>query len=569
MKALKNPRIVILLLLLVFSIYMINPAPGQEGVAIRSISNGTAAAHAEPSFKTQSNLQPRSRELIMQLNHQQIHTLQDYQQAISSLRPFQNITITTNKNSEIYRLMVQPQYKVTELNETRTINYTEEVFNQTLNKTVNVTKTKEVAKIKKEVIGYEDLGFNVYNAPKSNIRMGLDLAGGTRVLLKPMNKTTPEELDITRQNIEQRLNIFGLSDLEVRQTTDLSGQEYISVEISGVNQEEVVALLGEQGKFEAKIGNDTVFIGGKNDIPYVCLGGNCAGLDYQRPCGRNSDGTWVCTFRFSISISKEAAQRQADATQKLDVVTEGAQAYLSEPLDLYLDDELVDSLRIGSVFKGNPLTSIEISGPGFGNTEEAARKNALENMRKLQTILKTGSLPVKLEIVKTDTISPVLGQKFTQNAILVGVLAIITVAVLIFIRYRDWKISAPIVVIMLSEAIIIIGIASMIRWSLDLSAIAGIIVALGTGVDSQIVIADEILHGENKYSRNWKDKLKSAFFIIMGAYFTTVVTMIPLFSAGAGLLKGFALTTIIGISVGVFVTRPAYAVIVRMLKERS
>ncbi|MBU1974959.1 MAG: hypothetical protein KKG59_00990, partial [Nanoarchaeota archaeon] len=513
------------------------------------------------------NLAPKSRELILQINHEKIQTIADYARITSELRPFQNITITTNKNSEIYMLMVQPKYKVTVSNETELRNVTEQIINETSNETINITIEKEFPIIEKEIIGVEDIGFSVYPAPKNNIRMGLDLAGGTRVLLKPEEKTTTEELELAIENIKQRLNIFGLSDLVVRPTRDLSGQHYIAVEIAGINAEDIVNLLEKQGKFEARIGNETVFIGGKNDIPYVCLSGDCSGLDMRRPCGSNPDGSWFCSFRFSITISKDAAQRQADATRDLDVITENGQSYLTQSLDLYLDDELVDSLRVSSVFKGTALTDIEISGPGSGETEQAAMQNTLDNMKRLQTILKTGSLPVKLEIVKTDSISPVLGKKFTQNAIIVGLLAILTVAILIFIRYRDWKVSVPIVVTMLSEAIIILGIAAFIRWNLDLAAIAGIIVALGTGVDSQIVIADEILHGEGKGTTNWKEKLKSAFFIIMGAYVTTVVAMIPLFSAGAGLLKGFALTTIIGVSIGVFVTRPAYAKIVQILKE--
>ena len=51
----------------------------------------------------------------------------------------------------------------------------------------------------------------------------------------------------------------------------------------------------------------------------------------------------------------------------------------------------------------------------------------------------------------------------------------------------------------------------------------------------------------------------------MAAYFTTVVAMAPLLIMGAGMLKGFALTTIAGVSIGVFVTRPAFAKIIEIL----
>ena len=53
----------------------------------------------------------------------------------------------------------------------------------------------------------------------------------------------------------------------------------------------------------------------------------------------------------------------------------------------------------------------------------------------------------------------------------------------------------------------------------------------------------------------------------MGAYFTALVSLLPIIWAGAGLFKGFAITTIIGITVGVFVTRPAFSEIVRRIEE--
>jgi preprotein translocase subunit SecD len=125
------------------------------------------------------------------------------------------------------------------------------------------------------------------------------------------------------------------------------------------------------------------------------------------------------------------------------------------------------------------------------------------------------------------------------------------------------------VISLASEVVIILGVASLIGWNIDIAAIAGIIIVLGTGVDQLIVISDELLRKEQQVFFNWKQRIKNAFFIIMAAYFTTFVAMLPLMKAGAGLLKGFAITTIIGISVGVFITRPAFAAVVEiLLKEK-
>ncbi len=116
----------------------------------------------------------------------------------------------------------------------------------------------------------------------------------------------------------------------------------------------------------------------------------------------------------------------------------------------------------------------------------------------------------------------------------------------------------------ISEVILILGFASLFKWNLDLAAIAGIIAAVGTGIDDQIIIADEVLK-KRAIVLNWKEKIKRAFFIIFSAYATTVVAMLPLMFAGAGLLKQFAITTIAGVTIGVLITRPAFASMVEKL----
>jgi preprotein translocase subunit SecD len=252
----------------------------------------------------------------------------------------------------------------------------------------------------------------------------------------------------------------------------------------------------------------------------------------------------------------------------LDVIYDpasGRSDYLSEPLELYLDDNKVDELNIGADLKGQAVTQISISGSGVGTAQQEAIANSLQNMKRLQTILITGSLPVKLDIVKTDLISPVLGEGFVKNAILMSLLSILAVAAVIAIRYRKMLIAIPILITMLSEVIILLGVAAFIGWNIDMAAIAGILVAIGTGVDDQIVITDETLKGETASVYNWKEKVKRAFIIIMLAYATVVVAMIPLIFAGAGLLKGFAITTIIGVTIGVFITRPAYSNFVEIM----
>jgi len=565
-KVFTNVRVIILLVFLVLAVVAMHPNPYKKGVAIRNvISNSSANIAGVQSPKP--NIPPMSREVILAVNNRVINDVEDYSNAIENLKINASVQVRTDKG--LYRLVTKESVEILELNETEfktveeiievneTINGSIVTVNKTISKMVEVPKTERVS------LGVEDIGFRVYDAPTTNIRKGLDLQGGTRVLLQPEEELNSNDIANLIDVMKERLNVYGLSDLIIREAGDLSGNQYILVEIAGATEEEVKNLLAKQGKFEAKIGNGTTFKGG-NDITYVCRSADCAGIDPFQGCGQSGE-QWFCRFRFSISLSPEAAQRQAELTQGLEVVTEDKQQYLSEKLTLFLDDKQVDELRIGADLKGKAETNIQISGSGVGISQQEAAVNSLQNMKRLQTILITGSLPFKLNIVKTDTISPVLGGEFVRNALFIGLLAILTVSVIVFIRYRKWQVSVPMIITLISEVVLLLGVAALIGWNLDLAAIAGIIIAVGTAVDHKILITDETLKGEVHNIFNWKERIKGAFFIIMGAYLTTTFAMIPLIFAGAGLLKGFAIITIIGVSIGVFVTRPAYANVIEIL----
>ncbi len=567
----KDTRVIILIIALILGLFMLHPAPLSKGVVIKSVARNSSAEIAGMGSPL-PNAPPTSKERIIQMNSFPVKNLEDYYSFLGTVGP--NITLLVKTTERTYRVELGDLTREEELNETitKTIlvqeTVEEEVDGELVNITSNVSRTVEVPKTRKVPITAEEaLGLRVDNAPTSNIRLGLDLQGGTRVLLQPEEKMSQDTLATLLDNMKERLNVYGLSDVVVRSASDLSGNRYILVEIAGVNEDEVKNLLAKQGKFEATIGNETVFKGG-NDITYVCRTTECAGIDPRRGCGQTSSG-WGCQFYFQITLSPDAAQRQADATKGLEVVLdERGEGYLSEDLHLILDDQEVSSLKIAEGLKGSASTDISIQGWGGGQTRDAAILNALTNMKRLQTVLITGSLPVRLTIVKTDSISPTLGRAFLQNTMLVAFFAILAVAAIILVRYRKPILVIPILLVNWAEIYLLLAIASLVGWNIDVASIAGIIIMIGTGVDDQIVITDETLRGGGKVERyDWKDRLKKAFFIVFAAYFTTVGSMIPLLFAGAGLLKGFAVTTILGITVGVLITRPAYANIIEIILE--
>ncbi|MBI4144394.1 hypothetical protein HY486_04050 [Candidatus Woesearchaeota archaeon] len=562
-----RPRMLVLIFFILVSLWIINPGFSQ-GVAISAVTKNSSAEASgieSPKFGTL----PRDKEVIKSVNGVVIDSVEDYYREVSNLVANDSVMIKTNKRTHVVK--VRERLLVSVLNETMSVFVNESfVVNGS---EVNRTVEKRVPKTKTEVVGVEDMGIRVVAAPTNNIRKGLDLQGGTRVVLSPSEEVSADLLDALIDNLRERLNVYGLADINIAPITSgiplpgMKAERFILIEMAGVTDEEVKDLLGRQGKFEAKVSNLTVFKGGE-DITYVCRTSQCAGLDTNSPCGQSENG-FACGFSFQITLSGSAATRFADATAKLGEVLKGSQKYLTEPIVLYLDDEEVDRLEISAGLKGRPTTEISISGSGSGSALQGAMDSALLNMKRLQTILITGSLPAKLEIERVDTVSPVLGAEFAKNALFVALLAFVSVVIVLIIAYKRIIIALPILLTAVSEVLITLGIASLIGWNIDLSAVAGIIAAIGTGVDDQIVITDEIFGKHRQQQLSWKARLKNAFFIIFSAYFVTVVAMIPLWFAGAGLLKGFAVTTILGVSAGVLITRPAYGVFLEELTNES
>ncbi len=495
-------RMWVLIIVLILSVLAISPS-FESGVLVKSVDKNSSLF----------NEGLRSGEVIKSINGQEIKNQEDYALAVENL--FQG--------GEAKRLDIQ----------TKSAEYT--VF---LNESPEIT---------------------VDNVPRTKIQTGLDLRGGARALVQADEKLTNEQLDDLIQVSTNRFNVYGLSDVQIKGVTDLAGNKFMLVEVAGATPSDLETLVSKQGKFYAKIGNQTVFEGGKKDISDVCRNdASCAGITQCNP----GNGEYVCEFRFTIYLTQDAAERHAEITKNISLDSTGQ--YLSEKLLLHIDDQEVDSLLIGSDLKGQVTTQISIQGPGTGKTQDEALKDAKENMNKLQTVMITGSLPYKLNIVKLDTISPSLGEEFGRKILLAGIASILIVSLIVFARYRKIKLSLALLVTSFSELIIILGVASFIKWNLDLPSIAGILATIGTGIDSQIVILDETRRG---IQTGIREKIKRALFIVMASYATAIASLIPLWWAGAGLFKGFAITTIIGITAGVFISRPAFADMIRKMEE--
>jgi preprotein translocase subunit SecD len=399
------------------------------------------------------------------------------------------------------------------------------------------------------------------------ITEGLDLKGGSSIqieLQQPVNTTT---MNTVVNVLNKRLDVFGVKDVQVRP----SGNQSVIVEVAGVQPQDVSNLVGTPGKFDATIGNQTVLLG--SDIVTVqayTVEGN----------------TWSVPFTITTAAANNFAQ--------------AAKGKSGQPVNMYLDENLVSSPQLDpGLANGVASTDVEVSGTA------ASAAAAQTQAKNIQTILQSGSLPVEVSIAGVSSVSAELGSEFVNGALIAGLAALIVISAIILYRYRTPILVIPIIFTSLSELVLILGVASIIHWNIDLAAIAGIIAAIGTGVDDQIIITDEVLKGNrefnitpNQQSRRSKradkkkgkkskseDKkikvsrritgfrlrIRSAFFIIYASAATLIAAMLPIayvgYSTGSGLgvLVGFAFTTIVGVLIGIFITRPVYAKFVELL----
>jgi preprotein translocase subunit SecD len=197
---------------------------------------------------------------------------------------------------------------------------------------------------------------------------------------------------------------------------------------------------------------------------------------------------------------------------------------------------------------------------GSGETQSQAK----ERLEEIVVILESGSLPIAIESISTETISPYLGDSFLKNSLLIGLFALLTVAIVLFFRYKLLSLTIPILIADLSEITLLLAALSLISYRLDLASVAGVLAIIGTAVDHKIIITDELIKGKKDETDSNESpiaKIKKAFFVIFASAATIMATMLPiiLFSTGLSKLVGFAITIILGSLVGIFISRPAYA----------
>ena len=221
-------------------------------------------------------------------------------------------------------------------------------------------------------------------------------------------------------------------------------------------------------------------------------------------------------------------------------------AHIGEPFAIILDDEVVSAPTIQSHIAGG-------SGIITGSF-------TVEESTNLAVLLRAGALPAKMDFLEERTVGPELGQDSIAAGKLAGIVGMVAVAIYMILSYGLFGVFANLALAI--NMVLLVAVLSTIGATLTLPGIAGIVLTMGVAVDSNVLIyeriREELRDGKNP-ARAVELGFQRAFSAILDSNVTGMITAIIMFVIGSGPVRGFAITTGLGIFTSmftaVFVTR--------------
>jgi len=380
---------------------------------------------------------------------------------------------------------------------------------------------------------------------------------------------TAETRETTAEVVERRINQGGLTGGGASVVNTGTGEFFVVAEVPNANRSEVLELIGSPGRVQIVAGYpETTANGTVQQRTSVLTQGDFRSIGQARQ-GEGQRPPFV-----RVVLNDPAADEFVEAMQEFGFTGEGVGAcrYNQTPDDpgycLYtvVDGKITYAASMGSRLADLLRSRADGDAPFLSDPAFRMQTGNISTAQELKINLESGALPTELSVQSELFLAPSLAQRFKPLALLTGLVAWIAVSGAVFFRYREVKVAVPMLVTAATEVFILLGFASVVGLALDLSHIAGFIAVIGTGVDDLVIIADEILQrGDIATGRVFQNRFRKAFWVIGAAAATTVIAMSPLAVLSLGDLQGFAIVTIVGVLIGVLVTRPAYGDVLRNL----
>lgn len=231
----------------------------------------------------------------------------------------------------------------------------------------------------------------------------------------------------------------------------------------------------------------------------------------------------------SITFNPIGANLFADITGK----------YVKKRLAIILDNNVYSA----------PVIQERISG---GNAQITG-SFTMEEAKDLAIVLRAGALPAPVKMLQDLTVGPSLGADSITAGKMAGLGAIILVVGFMIFYYRLSGVIANLALII--NIFLLLGIMAMLKATLTLPGIAGIILAIGMAVDTNVLMFER-MREEIRAGKTARTAIDSgydkAFYTIIDSHVTTLITAAVLFQYGTGPIKGFAVTLSIGVILNLF-----------------
>lgn len=376
----------------------------------------------------------------------------------------------------------------------------------------------------------------------------VEVRDGNTIVVTPTEAGLATSVDnamqVATEVIRKRIDEMGTRE----PTVIRQGANRIVVQVPGLQDPtELKNLLGQTAKLEFKLVDTTASPAdiargiapiGSELVPYpdnpmgqpviavkrqVMVSGDEL-IDAQQSYDQRSNAP-VVTIRFNGSGSNKFART--------------TQQNVNKPFAMILD--------------GKVLSAPNINEPILGGSAQISGNFTVQTANQLAIALRSGKLPVALKVVQESTVSPELGADSIKAGITASVLAVVLVAVFMFLAYGRWGVYANLAVTI--NVLVILGVMGMLNATLTLPGIAGFVLTIGTAVDANVLIYERIRE-EVRRGRGVVQAIefgyKEASRTIFEANVTHAIAGGIMLVLGSGPIKGFAIVLLIGIATSVF-----------------
>ncbi len=346
-----------------------------------------------------------------------------------------------------------------------------------------------------------------------SIRQGLDLQGGTHVVLEAEDTDIAKVDEDAMQRVvgimEKRVNELGLTEPIIQR----EGQRRVIIELPGIKDpDKAIETIGKTAMLEFKDEEGQTLLTG-NDLK-----------DAQAAMNQQNNQAVV-----NLEFSDEGAKKFADATMK----------NVGRQIAILLDGEV--------------LTDPVVREPIMGGRAEISGQKSLEEAQHLAVLLRSGALPVKVNIIETRTVGPSLGQDSKDKSEFAFVVGIAAVLIFMLLFYRMCGFVADIS--LMAYTLLLLGVLKALDATLTLPGVAGIILSIGMAVDANVLIFEHFKE-EFRLGKTIRFAMdagfKRAFTTILDSNTTTIIAAAVLFFFGTGTIRGFAITLGLGVVLSMF-----------------